>query len=186
RRPAATPRRWRCWRNCGRMATWTRLHRELRRLRDARAAGTVGPADRLRFAWYAEGCPCGLPAGACTVHPRARPGQPPPGGGSGGVPLVGGGGGAATPGPAAARARPWGETGQARRIGLIGATAADVRDTMIQGPSGILSVSPPWSRPRFEPSKRRLSWPGGALAICLSSEEPERARGLQFARLWAH
>jgi hypothetical protein len=56
---------------------------------------------------------------------------------------------------------------------------------MIQGPSGILSISPPWAMPHFEPSKRWLSWPNGAIAICLSSEEPERARGLQFDRLWA-
>jgi hypothetical protein len=99
--------------------------------------------------------------------------------------LLLGGRGAGKTRTAAELVRHWVETGQARRIGLIGATAADVRDTMIQGPSGILSISPPWSRPRFEPSKRRLSWPNGALAICLSSEEPERARGLQFDRLWA-
>src|SRR5262249_42295417 len=36
---------------------------------------------------------------------------------------------------AAELVRHWVETGQARRIGLIGATVADVRDTMIQGPS---------------------------------------------------
>jgi hypothetical protein len=99
--------------------------------------------------------------------------------------LLLGGRGAGKTRTAAELVRRWVETGQARRIGLIGATAADVRDTMIQGPSGILSISPPWSRPRFEPSKRRLSWPNGAIALCLSSEEPERARGLQFDRLWA-
>jgi phage terminase large subunit-like protein len=99
--------------------------------------------------------------------------------------LLLGGRGAGKTRTAAELVRHWVESGQARRIGLIGATAADVRDTMIQGPSGILSVSPPWAMPRFEPSKRRLSWPNGAVAICLSSEEPERARGLQFDRLWA-
>jgi phage terminase large subunit-like protein len=99
--------------------------------------------------------------------------------------LLLGGRGAGKTRTAAELVRHWVETGLARRIGLIGATAADVRDTMIQGPSGILSISPPWALPRFEPSKRRLSWPNGALAICLSSEEPERARGLQFDRLWA-
>src|SRR5262249_59443459 len=112
------------------MATWTRLHRELRRLRDARAAGTVGPADRLRFAWYAEGCPCGLPAGACTVHPRARPGQRPPEGDWRGFLLLGGRGAgetraAAQPGP------PWGEAGRGRRIRADGATAAGRRGTMV-------------------------------------------------------
>jgi hypothetical protein len=99
--------------------------------------------------------------------------------------LLLGGRGAGKTRTAAELVRHWVETGSARRIGLIGATAADVRDTMIQGPSGILSISPPWARPHFEPSKRRLSWPNGAIALCLSSEEPERARGLQFDRLWA-
>jgi hypothetical protein len=99
--------------------------------------------------------------------------------------LLLGGRGAGKTRTAAELVRHWVETGQARRIGLIGATADDVRDTMLEGPSGILSISPPWSRPRFEPSKRRLSWPNGALAIGLSSAEPERARGLQFDRLWA-
>jgi hypothetical protein len=99
--------------------------------------------------------------------------------------LLLGGRGAGKTRTAAELVRHWVETGCARRVGLIGATAADVRDTMIQGPSGILTIAPPWSMPRFQPSKRRLSWPNGAIAICLSSEEPERARGLQFDRLWA-
>jgi hypothetical protein len=99
--------------------------------------------------------------------------------------LLLGGRGAGKTRTAAELVRHWVETGQARRIGLIGATAADVRDTMIEGPSGIVSISPPWFLPRFEPSKRRLTWPNGAMAICLSSEEPERARGPQFDRLWA-
>ena len=80
--------------------------------------------------------------------------------------------------------RHWAESGQARRIGLVAPTAADYRDTMIQGPSGILSIAPPWDRPKFEPSKRRLTWPNGAIAICLSADQPERTRGLQFDRLW--
>ncbi|MFI5456396.1 MAG: terminase large subunit domain-containing protein, partial [Isosphaerales bacterium] len=34
-------------------------------------------------------------------------------------------------------------------------------------------------------SKRRVQWPYGARAICLSGEEPERARGLNVDTLWA-
>jgi hypothetical protein len=102
------------------MATWARLHRELRRLRDACSAGAVGPSDRLRFAWYAEGCPCELPAGACTVHPRARPGQRPPEG-DWRVFLLLGGRGAGKTRTAAELVRHWVESGSARRIGLIGA-----------------------------------------------------------------
>ena len=68
---------------------------------------------------------------------------------------------------------------------LIAPTANDIRDVMVEGPSGLLNVAPPWMRPRFEPSKRRVTWPNGARAICLSGEEPERARGLNVDTLWA-
>ena len=68
---------------------------------------------------------------------------------------------------------------------LIAPTTADIRDVMVEGPSGLLAVAPPWCRPRFESSKRRVQWPNGARAICLSGEEPERARGLNVDTLWA-
>ena len=52
----------------------------------------------------------------------------------------------------------------AQRIALIAETSADARDVMIEGESGILSVCPPWDMPIYEPSKRRLTWPNGAIA----------------------
>lgn len=71
------------------------------------------------------------------------------------------------------------ESGQSRRMAIVGSTAADVRDVLIEGQSGILAVCPPWNRPRYEPSKRRLTWPNGAIATCYSAEEPNRLRGPQ-------
>ena len=71
------------------------------------------------------------------------------------------------------------------RIHLIGPTAGDVRDVMIEGESGLLSISPPWFRPVYEPSKRRLTWPNGAEAITFSAEQPERLRGPQCGLMWA-
>jgi phage terminase large subunit-like protein len=77
-------------------------------------------------------------------------------------------------------------SGEARRIALIGPTAADVRDTMIEtGPGSILKNSPPWNMPHYEPSKRRLTWPNGATATSFSADEPERLRGPQFDTVWA-
>ena len=55
----------------------------------------------------------------------------------------------------------------------------DARDVLVEGQSGIMAVSPPWFRPVYEPSKRRLSWPNGAIATTFSAEEPERLRGPQ-------
>ena len=70
-------------------------------------------------------------------------------------------------------------SGQASRIALVAATAADARDVLVEGESGILSVAPPWFRPIYEPSKRRLTWPNGTIATTFSAEEPERLRGPQ-------
>ena len=71
-----------------------------------------------------------------------------------------------------------------RRIHVVGATSADVRDVMIEGESGILSISPPWFRPKYEPSKRRLTWPNGAVAQLFSADEPDRLRGPQCDFAW--
>jgi phage terminase large subunit-like protein len=71
------------------------------------------------------------------------------------------------------------------RIALVAPTAADVRDVVVEGESGILAVSPPSERPLYEPSKRRLSWPNGAIATLYSADEPDRLRGPQHSDAWA-
>jgi len=70
------------------------------------------------------------------------------------------------------------------RIALVGASLAEVRAVMIEGESGILAVSPPETRPVWEPSLRRLSWPGGAMAMCYSAAEPESLRGPEHGYAW--
>jgi phage terminase large subunit-like protein len=74
--------------------------------------------------------------------------------------------------------------GKAKRIALIAPTAADTRDVMVEGESGILSVARDGERPLYEPSKRRLTWPNGAVATTYSADEPERLRGPQHDCLW--
>jgi phage terminase large subunit-like protein len=76
------------------------------------------------------------------------------------------------------------ETGQARRIGLIGQTVADVRDVIVEGESGLLAVCPPWNRPVYEQSKRRLTWPNGAIATTYSGDSPDQLRGPQHDTIW--
>lgn len=72
-----------------------------------------------------------------------------------------------------------------RSIALVSDTAADARDVMIEHPqSGILAVSPPWFRPIYEPTKRRLTWPNGAQARTFSAEDPEQLRGPQHDAAW--
>lgn len=77
------------------------------------------------------------------------------------------------------------ESGAACRIALVAPTAADARDVMVEGESGILAISPPWNRPLYEPSKRRLTWPNGAIATTYSADQPERLRGPQHDAAWA-
>jgi phage terminase large subunit-like protein len=74
--------------------------------------------------------------------------------------------------------------GKSGRIGLIARTAADVRDVMIEGESGLLNVFPKWERPEYQPSKRRITFNNGAMAFCYSSEDPDLLRGPQHDFVW--
>lgn len=67
--------------------------------------------------------------------------------------------------------------GYGREIALVGQTAADVRDVIIEGPSGILARSPKDDVPDYQPSKRRLTWKNGDRATAYSGDEPGQLRG---------
>lgn len=71
-----------------------------------------------------------------------------------------------------------------RRIALIGETIGAARAVMIEGPSGLLSVSPPNFRPRYFASRNLLVWPNGAQAQIFSAERPQSLRGPQFDAAW--
>ncbi len=71
-----------------------------------------------------------------------------------------------------------------KRIALIGETMAQVRATMVEGVSGLLSVHRAVERPRFEVSKRQIVWPNGSVAQLFSAEDPDSLRGPQFAAAW--
>lgn len=70
-------------------------------------------------------------------------------------------------------------------VNLIGATADDARDIMIQGESGILAICPRDERPIYRKSDRQLAWPNGAKSLIFTADEPERLRGKQHMKLWA-
>lgn len=70
------------------------------------------------------------------------------------------------------------------RITLVGATGPDFRETMIEGVSGILATARPGQRPDWEPSKKKLTWPNGCVALGFSAEEPDRLRGPQGGFVW--
>ncbi|TGP55771.1 ATP-binding protein [Mesorhizobium sp. M2D.F.Ca.ET.225.01.1.1] len=70
------------------------------------------------------------------------------------------------------------------RIALVGPTAGDARDIMVEGESGILASAPKWNRPDYQPALRKLTWPNGAIAMTFSADEPERLRGPQHEAAW--
>jgi hypothetical protein len=150
----------------------------------AGTAGSAEPSDPARWDWYGTECPCGIELGQCKEHPRARESQrPPPGDWTVWAYIAGRGAGKTRAGAEWIQQRA--RSGLMRNGMLIAAIAADIRDIMVEGPSGLLSIAPPDFRPVYVQGKRRITWPNGAQAVCLTGEEPERARGLNVDTIWA-
>ena len=78
----------------------------------------------------------------------------------------------------------WVREGHCRRVALVAEDSADARDVMVEGESGILACSPRDFKPKYEPSKRRLTWPNGAVATLFSAEDFDSLRGPQFDGAW--
>lgn len=128
----------------------------------------------------------------------ARPNQlPPPSDWSTWVILAGRGFGKTRTGAEWVRANMCGRTplakGRWRHIALIAETAADARDVMLgegkafsdpSAGSGLLQIHPKDFRPTYEPSKRRLTWPNGAVASIYNGTEPDQLRGPQHDAAW--
>lgn len=74
--------------------------------------------------------------------------------------------------------------GQYGRVALIAETAADARDIMVEGQSGLLAIHPKMFRPVYQPSKRRVVWPNGAVATLYNAIEPDQLRGPQHDLAW--
>jgi hypothetical protein len=148
-----------------------------------RPAAKDGELDLEVYRWFDDSCPCSLPAGDCLKHPRARAAQRPPLG-DWRVWLVLAGRGFGKTRTGAEWVKQQVESGKSKRIAMVAPTAADVRDVMLEGESGILAVSSPDFMPVYEPSKRKLTWPNGARAYLYSADEPERLRGPQHDDAW--
>ena len=72
-----------------------------------------------------------------------------------------------------------------KRIALVAETAADARDVMVLGDSGILACHPKDMRPEWSPTNRRLTWPNGAEGRGVyNATEPDQLRGPQHHAAW--
>src|SRR5437868_3669279 len=70
------------------------------------------------------------------------------------------------------------------RIALIGETAHDAREVMVEGESGLLRTSPLDQRPEWIATRKRLEWPNGAVGEVFSADDPASLRGPQFEAAW--
>lgn len=76
------------------------------------------------------------------------------------------------------------DAGLAGRVALVARTAADVRDVMLEGESGLLQAYPKWQRPNYQPSKRKVTFHNGAVGYAYSTDEPDALRGPQHDWVW--
>jgi len=74
--------------------------------------------------------------------------------------------------------------GRCSRIALVAETAADARDVMVLGESGLLAVHPKDFRPEWSPTNRCVTWPNGAKAWTYNATEPDQLRGPQHDGAW--
>ena len=70
------------------------------------------------------------------------------------------------------------------RVALIGETAHDAREVMVEGESGLLRISPFEQRPEWIATRKRLEWPNGAIGQVFSADDPESLRGPQVEAAW--
>lgn len=149
----------------------------------AEILASLSPAERVAF--FASMTEAEAEALLDSWEFWARPSQLAPAGDWWSVWLFMGGRGAGKTRAGAEQVKKWVKDEGVRRIGLVAATAADVRDTMVEGESGILNLhwAPDW-QPEYEPSKARVIWPNGAIAKMYSAEKPNRLRGPQHEKAW--
>jgi len=70
-------------------------------------------------------------------------------------------------------------------LALVGPALHDVREVMIEGPSGLKATADRYRRPLWEASRKRLVWPNGTVAYAYSAEDADSLRGPQFHAAWA-
>lgn len=70
-------------------------------------------------------------------------------------------------------------------LALVGPALHDVREVMVEGPSGVKALAAPIDRPRWEAGRKRLVWNNDSVAYAFSAEDPDSLRGPQFHAAWA-
>jgi len=77
------------------------------------------------------------------------------------------------------------EAGRATLIGLAAQDEQSSIDIQVEGPSGLVTLSKPWFKARFDISDLQVVWPNGARAYVRTPEVPGKIRGLEYQLFWA-
>ncbi len=73
----------------------------------------------------------------------------------------------------------------ARQICLCARTQNDTISVMVEGQrSGLLTICPPWNKPVYHRTKKKLVWPNGAMASLYSADEPDQLKGPEHDFAW--
>ena len=107
-----------------------------------------------------------------------RPAQTPPEDGSWNLALMMGGRGSGKTRASTEWVREKAKTPGTRFI-IAARTAKDVRDTLIQGDSGLMNIHPPSEGFHYSPANARVNWANGSTGVLLTAEEPDSFRGPQ-------
>ena len=77
------------------------------------------------------------------------------------------------------------KTDQVPRFAVVGPTVSHVRDVIVEGESGLIRIfERAGKKVLWEPSKRKITCPNGALIYTYSGEEPDRLRGPEHGGAW--
>lgn len=80
--------------------------------------------------------------------------------------------------------RCWVKERSYKRVAFIGSSAAEIRHVMLEGESGLITLSPPHEKPVYADGKSTIKWPNGAMGYLINGNLPEKLRGFQFDAAW--
>ncbi|NTX59553.1 DNA-packaging protein [Myxococcus sp. CA051A] len=70
------------------------------------------------------------------------------------------------------------------RILIVGPTYTEIQKNQLEGPSGILTLAPPWFKPEHRKSKKQLIFPNGVVADYLPAAKANKFRGYGYTFEW--
>jgi phage terminase large subunit-like protein len=70
------------------------------------------------------------------------------------------------------------------RILIVGPTYTEIQKNQLKGPSGIITLSPPWFKPEHHKNDKQLVFPNGVVADYLPAQDADKFRGYGYTFEW--